>query len=76
MTDPRFEAVVLTAIISNSVLMAVEDYEDPGKLIGKPTFRNQLVRYWYRSAPPLCAITRLEERQFIADSDTNTRCVS
>lgn len=43
MTDHRFEAFTLFCIVVNSVVMAVEDYEDPGKLVGNPNFRNKLV---------------------------------
>lgn len=63
MDDARFESAILTAIIYNSVLMAIEDYEDPGKHNGNPTSRNHLVSHWYQSAPPRCALKLLAGQQ-------------
>lgn len=42
-TDPRFGGFILAAIVVNSALMAIEDYEDPGKIDGNPNIRNQIV---------------------------------
>lgn len=43
MTSHRFEGLRLCFIVDNSVVMAAEGYEDPGKLVGDPNFRNKLV---------------------------------
>lgn len=43
MTDHRFGGFILAAIVVNSLIMALEDYKDPGKLNGSPNFRNQFV---------------------------------
>lgn len=43
MTDHRFGGFILAAIGVNSVFMALEDYKDPGRLVGNPNFRNQVV---------------------------------
>eukprot|EP00752_Nemacystus_decipiens_P007034 g6310.t1 len=42
-TDHRFGGFILASIVLNSVLMAFEDYKDPGKLSGNPSTRNQVV---------------------------------
>lgn len=42
-TDHRFAGFILASIMVNSVLMALEDYKDPGKLNGNPSIRNQVV---------------------------------
>lgn len=43
MTNHRFGGFILAAIAVNSVLIALEDYKDPGRLNGNPNIRNQIV---------------------------------
>lgn len=43
MTDHRFGGFILAAIAVNSVLFALEDYNDPGRLNGNLNLRNQIV---------------------------------
>lgn len=43
MVDRRFGGFILSAIMANSVFMALEDDKDPGKLDGNPNVRNQIV---------------------------------
>lgn len=51
MTDHHFGGFILASIAVNSVLIALEDYKDPGRLNGNPNLRNLIV------SPPISGIS-------------------
>lgn len=63
-TDHRFGGFILASIVVNSVLMALEDYKDPGKLNGNPSVRNQVVSTIARerSSPPSLSLPLHESK--------------
>lgn len=52
MTDHRFGSFILASIAVNSILIALEDYKDPGRLNGNANLRNQIVSISYRTRSP------------------------